>query len=174
MFGTLVLELPWVYEGASLSVFSPLTPDEKATYTFNGGGSSFKKKRRSPRSSSPGASLGLFFAAFYADCYHVVSKLTLGHRVALVYHLTATPFLHPPLPHLPLASPSPSQPADESVARRLSNLVELFSREKDDCYPKVVGDCHCKPKKLAVVLSHHYSPASLSGIHYLKGSDRSI
>jgi len=114
-----------------------------------------------------------------------VSKLTLGHRVALVYHLTATPSpsLHPPLPHLPLASPSPSQPADESVARRLSKLVELFSREKDDCYPKVVGcvdsygrgySGHGKPKKFAVVLSHHYSPASLTGIQSLKGSDRSI
>ncbi len=40
MFGTLVLELPSIYEGAELSVFSPLTPDEKATYTFNGGGDS--------------------------------------------------------------------------------------------------------------------------------------
>lgn len=183
MFATLVLELPSVYEGAELSVFSPLTPNEKATYTFNGVDSSFKRKRRSPRSSSPGASPGLFFAAFYADCYHEVSKLTSGHRVALVYHLTATPFLHPPQPHLPLASPSPSQPADEFVARRLSKLVELFSREKDDCYPCLTSlwrydddddGCHGKPKKLAVVLSHHYSPASLTGIQSLKGSDRSI
>ncbi len=183
MFATLVLELPSVYEGAELSVFSPLTPNEKATYTFNGVDSSFKRKRRSPRLSSPGASPGLFFAAFYADCYHEVSKLTSGHRVALVYHLTATPFLHPPQPHLPLASPSPSQPADEFVARRLSKLVELFSREKDDCYPRLTSlwrydddddGCHGKPKKLAVVLSHHYSPASLTGIQSLKGSDRSI
>ena len=88
MFATLVLELPSIYEGAELSVYSPLTPGEKETYTFNGGGNAKSNtKRRSNRLSSP----GLHFAAFYADCYHEVSKLTTGHRVALVYHLTANP-----------------------------------------------------------------------------------
>ena len=45
MFGTLVLELPSEYEGAELSVWSPLTPNEKMTYTFNGGSSSSKRKK---------------------------------------------------------------------------------------------------------------------------------
>jgi len=168
MFGTLVLELPSVYEGAELSVWSPLTPDEKMTYTFNGGGSSSKRK------SSGGP--GLHFAAFYADCYHEVSKLTSGHRVALVYHLTANPVQHRLLPHLPVASPSPSQPADESIAVRLSKLVETFSREDDDDYPSTWDEIEGpgKPNKLVVVLSHHYTPASLTSIRALKGSDRSI
>ncbi len=171
MFATLVLELPSIYEGAELSVFSPLTPDEKATYTFNGGGDSrsTKTKKRSTRLRKP----GLHFAAFYADCYHEVSKLTSGHRVVLTYHLTATPRTQRILPHLPAPSPSPSQPADESVARRLSKLIELFSREDDGHYPEAIS-CDGKPKKLAVVLSHWYSPASLIGIESLKGSDRSI
>lgn len=76
MFATLVLELPSEYQGGELSVWSPLTPNEKSTFTFNGGNGS---KRRT-RSSRP----GLHFAAFYADCHHEVSKITSGHRVALV------------------------------------------------------------------------------------------
>ena len=148
MFATLVLELPSIYEGAELSVYSPLTPGEKETYTFNGGGNAMSNtKRRSNRLRSP----GLHFAAFYADCYHEVSKLTSGHRVALVYHLTANPRAHRILPHLPVPSPSPPQPADESIARRLSKLVEMFSNENDDAYPNEIS-CDGKPKKLVVVL----------------------
>ena len=186
MFATLVLELPSEYEGAELSVWSPLTPNEKMSYTFNGGASGSKRKTRS---SSP----GMHFAAFYADCYHEVSKLTSGHRVALVYHLTATVVPNPLLSHLPSPSPTPSQPADESIAIRLSKLMETFSQEGDEEYPctwgceyaegtygyekwqEKVEDWPGKPKKLVIVLSHHYTPASLaSGISALKGSDRSI
>jgi hypothetical protein len=49
----------------------------------------------------------------------------------------------------------------------------MFSNESDDAYPKEIS-CDGKPKKLVVVLSHNYSPASLTGIQDLKGSDRSI
>ena len=44
---------------------------------------------------------------------------------------------------------------------------------KCDAYPNEIS-CDGKPKKLVVVLSHNYSPASLTGIQDLKGSDRSI
>lgn len=188
MFGTLVLEMPSEYEGAVLSVSSPLTPNDERTYTFNGGGT--KRKRR--RSNKP----GLHFAAFYADCYHQVSKLTSGHRVALVYHLTASPkqgqhrsiFCHvtnqwqtaiPALgQHLPAIRPSPPQPGDESVAVKLSTLVDKLSTESDDDYQdgQEGENSLGKPKKLAIVLSHHYTPASFtrSGLDALKGSDRSL
>lgn len=78
MFATMVLELPSEYEGAELSVSSPLKPNEKCKYTFNGGSKSGAKRKT--RSNRP----GMHFAAFYADCYHEVSQLTSGHRVALV------------------------------------------------------------------------------------------
>ena len=189
MFATLVIELPSEYEGAELSVWSPLTPNEKTSYTFNGGASGSKRKTRS---SSP----GMHFAAFYADCYHEVSKLTSGHRVALVYHLTANVVPNPMTSHLPSPSPIPSQPADESIAIRLSKLMETYDEEGDEEYPcpwgedcnpykkgtggysmwmKKLEDWPGKPDKLVLVLSHHYTPASLaSGITALKGSDRSI
>ena len=179
MFATLVLELPSEYEGAELSVWSPLTPNEKMTYTFNGGTSSTTKKRRTRSSNKP----GLHFAAFYADCYHEVSELTSGHRAALIYHLTATPVQHPLLRHLRVPIPSPPQPADESVALRLSNMVDKFAQEADTDYPSTWdegslfgGDFSWPgaPKKLVVVLSHHYTPASFTSIKALKGSDRSI
>ena len=179
MFGTLVLELPSEYTGAELSVWSPLTPNEKMAYKFNGE-SSLRTKRKT-RSNKP----GLHFAAFYADCYHEVSKLTSGHRVALVYHLTANPVQHRLQPHLPAVKPSPPQPADESIALRLAKLVEQFAQENDENYPEPPEETSSwrppresprtgKPKKLAVVLSHEYTPASLSGIEALKGSDRGI
>jgi hypothetical protein len=115
---------------------------------------------------------------FYANRYHEVSKLTFGHCMAFIYHCTATPFLHHPLSHLSLASSSLSQPANESIARSLFELVELLLRENNESYPMVIGGSHCwypkvaichsKPKKLAVVLSHHYSATSLTGIQALK------
>jgi hypothetical protein len=177
MFATLVMELPSTgYEGGQLSVWSPLTPNEKMTYPFNGGGnSSTVKKRRTRSSNNP----GLHFAAFYADCYHEVSALTSGHRVALIYHLTATPVQHPLLRHLRAPVPAPPQPAAESVALRLSTMVDKFGKEGDTDYPSTWEHAEenswpGKPKKLAVVLSHHYTPASLTNIKALKGSDRSI
>ncbi len=208
MFGTLVLELPSVYEGAELSVWSPLTPNEKVTYTFNGGkggsggggscgdAGSLKKKQKKKQKNDETLP-GLHFAAFYADCYHEVSKLTSGHRVALVYHLTATPVTKRLLAHLPTVQ-SPSQPADESIAIQLARAVNEFGSEGEEAYPRtweweeeVVDERPSarsrllridntwkkwpgKPKKLAVVLSHNYTPASLTGIHALKGSDRAI
>ncbi|KAL9190754.1 hypothetical protein ACHAXT_000460 [Thalassiosira profunda] len=170
MFGTLVLELPSEYQGAALS---------EKTYTFNGG---FGKPKRKTRSTAP----GLHFAAFYADCYHQVSDLTSGHRAALVYHLTATPkqgqhrsiFCHVQNKwtsgslgeHLPAISPSPPQPAEEATAVRLAALMDKLASEGDGVY--VDG----KPKKLAVVLSHHYTPTSFAkaGFDALKGTDRAI
>jgi hypothetical protein len=52
MFATLVLELPSEYEGAQLSVWSPLTPNEKMTYTFNGGNSSPPRREGLARQAS--------------------------------------------------------------------------------------------------------------------------
>ena len=148
------------------------------SYTFNGGASGSKRKTRS---SSP----GMHFAAFYADCYHEVSKLTSGHRVALVYHLTANVVPNPMTSHLPSPSPTPSQPADESIAIRLSKLMETYDREGDEEYPctwegypssewEELGEWPGKPDKLVIVLSHHYTPANLTSIKALKGSDRSV
>lgn len=181
MFATLVLELPSEYEGAELSVWSPLTPNEKMSYTFNNGSASGSKRKT--RLGSP----VMHFAAFYADCYHEVSKLTSGHRVALVYHLTANVTPNPLLSHLPSPNPTPSQPADESIAIRLSKLMETYSWEGDEEYPCTweeavtyketydeLGEWPGRPDKLVIVLSHHYTPANLTSITALKGSDRSI
>jgi len=70
MFATLVIELPSLYEGAELSVSSPLSPYEKRTFFGSTDDSDVSRKMK--------------FVAFYADCYHEVSELTAGHRVALV------------------------------------------------------------------------------------------
>ena len=197
-----------MYEGAELSVWSPLTPNEKMTYTFNGGkgvsgggtssGDAGSSKKKQKKENDEETLPGLHFAAFYADCYHEVSELTSGHRVALVYHLTATPVNKRLLAHLPMVQPSPSQPADESIAIQLARAVNDFGSEAEEAYPRTweweeeVEDkrpsAHSrfremdktwkkwpgKPKKLAVVLSHNYTPASLTGIQALKGSDRAI
>lgn len=163
MFGTLVVQLPSAYEGAELTVYSPLETGSVAPFpSYN----------------------GMYIAAFYADCYHEVSELTKGHRSALVYHLTARKKASRPLPHLPAAPPVPSQPVGDSVALRLAKLVNTFDLEVDEDYPNTWTkrgerfrggqEWPGKPKKLAIVLSHHYTPISLTGREALKGTDRSL
>ena len=98
-----------------------------------------------------------------------------------MYHLTATPLTTRLLPHLPAVPSRPSQPAEESIAIQLAKAIDAFGREGDEAYPSTWSDYVVKqvgsigkPKKLAVVLSHSYTPASLTGIQSLKGSDRAI
>ena len=163
MFGTLVIQLPSAYEGGKLTVHSPLETGWVTSFpSYN----------------------GMQVAAFYADCYHEVSELTKGHRSALVYQLTARKKASRPVPHLPAAPPVPSQPVGDSVALRLAKLVNTFDLEADEDYPKTWTDevyydrggqkWPGKPKKLAIVLSHHYTPVSLTGREALKGTDRSL
>ena len=61
MFGTLVVQLPSIYEGGELCV------------SHNG------KERKLCFSGMEGTQ-GLNFIAFYADCYHEISKVTEGFR----------------------------------------------------------------------------------------------
>ena len=125
----------------------------------------------------------IMVAAIYAKCYHEVSKITKEHRSALVCHLTAWKRASCHLPHLPTAPPVPSHPVVGSVALCLAKLVNTFNLDVDEDCPNTWTDegydrggqkWPGKPKKLAIVLSHHYTPASLTGRQALKGTDRSL
>ena len=119
MFGTLVIQLPSVYTGASLRVHSPTAPDKNVVFDFSSAGAARPPPdavarmsvaelkallKTLPRVDVPPAvekadlvaavesalSLSaLRYSAFYADCYHDVSPLLTGTRVCLVYNLTA-------------------------------------------------------------------------------------
>jgi len=163
MFGTLIIELPSVYQGAELSVWSPLTPSVKKDYGGQGDSS-------------------MHYTAFYADCYHQVSELTSGHRVALIYHLTAHPKVPKLLKHLPDPPPLPAQPAEAQVVQEIADRMYAFANETKDDYPRPPEGYYnkkerngLKPSKFAIVLSHHYTPAGLAaGLDALKGSDRAV
>jgi len=79
MFGTLVIQLPSVYEGGQLTVFQQGKESE-----FNFGGFD--------------ACNNIYFAAFYADCQHEVKPITKGHRLCLIYNLIYTGFGRGPVP----------------------------------------------------------------------------
>ena len=68
MFGTLIVQLPSVYDGGQL-VVKHLT--EKKEFDFSG----------SDNSSD------FHYAAFYADCIHEIKPVTQGYRLCLVYNL---------------------------------------------------------------------------------------
>jgi hypothetical protein len=114
MFGTLVIQLPSVYDGAVLRVHSPVHPEKHVLFDFTSAsasaltapaGASIASSVQSASTSSAAAGRAkgatapprarslmddVHFAAFYADCYHDVSPLTKGTRLVLVYNLTAT------------------------------------------------------------------------------------
>lgn len=169
MFGTLIVELPSDYQGAELTIYSPLNPTETKKFAF-------------------GSDALMHFTALYSDCFHAVSELESGNRAALVYHLTATPKATKPLRHLPDPTPVPPQPAQASVVQNIADIMYKFSKETEADYPKVVEEKSSgsysydvsrggvKPTKLAIVLSHHYTPLSIEngGLDALKGTDRAI
>jgi len=74
MVGTLVLELPSIYDGGDVRVWPPYSPPGEE-----------------PLSLASGNPHGMSFAAFYADCYHEVTEVTKGSRCVLVFSLTSTP-----------------------------------------------------------------------------------
>lgn len=79
MFGTLVLEMPSTYQGASLKVWSPTCPQDIKSFSM------------SDQSKA-------HFAAFYADCFHEVTELTAGHRAAFIFSLQTKTGKIPPQP----------------------------------------------------------------------------
>ena len=178
MFATMVLQLPSEYEGAILRVHSPSHPDVNKEFDFG----------------APSSANSMNFAAFYADCYHEVSSLTSGSRVALVYNLTATPTLTPPADKKrkqKFSTATEFEPrADPRVVSntlpRLSDVVLLnqiakeltkWTMETDEDYSPDLALQHWRnkelgkvPVKMVAVMSHFYTPSSLLGLNSLKVS----
>ena len=203
MFGTLVIQLPSVYEGAELRVYNPSLPNESLAFDFststadNAGLPSAtkmqtrKRSRTAERDATDALLRQLYFSAFYADCYHEVSPLVTGSRLVLVYNLTARP---PPRNVLsgkpedradPIAvSESLHQPPDARLLSQIARELRRWETETDEAYPDFVrterqryesaGVEHHVPVKLAAILSHFYTPASLRGVNSLKGRDRVV
>ena len=102
MWGTLVIQLPSVYAGAALRVYSPSAPHDTTTFDFADAAAAaptstpaasrksarLKKQAEKAAAAACAASRRLKFAAFYADCQHEVDTLTGGLRCVLVYNLT--------------------------------------------------------------------------------------
>ncbi|GMI24786.1 hypothetical protein TrCOL_g8041 [Triparma columacea] len=153
MIGTLVIQLPSKYKGATLSVRSPLSPSAAHAAVYN----------LSKTSSN------IQYVAFYNDCLHEVSELTSGDRVCLIYSLVAKKKSSRSIvaaPAIMKEHPSalPPQPADSAIAIAISKAIkEWDGKGKDPA-----------PAKLAIVLSHRYSPNGLKDMTNLKGTDRGL
>ena len=154
MVGTLVIQLPSKYKGATLSVRNPLSPSAAHAAVYD---------------MSKTSSKTIHYAAFYNDCLHEVSELTSGDRVCLVYSLVAKKKVitkmtktfgsmkeHP--------SALPPQPADGKVADAIARAIKEWDGDSKDP----------APVKLAIVLSHRYSHNGLKDMTNLKGTDRGI
>jgi hypothetical protein len=188
MFGTLVIQLPSVYKGAALQVWSPGPGGTESCCLLPPHGMDQK----------------LRWAAFYADCFHEITELESGTRTALVYSLTAvtTQFSKP---HLGMHSnPTPFR-LHAGLVDALAASMDKFANETNDDYPDTTKETteshwvtikdgegkdvhrsqrkqvtktveHVKPVKLSLVLEHLYTPKALqeAGVSALKGRDASI
>jgi len=186
MFGTLVLQLTSEYEGAILRVHSPSHPDESKEFDFG---------------INPSNANSMNFAAFYADCYHEVSSLTIGSRIALVYNLTATSSqITPPVKRRKQSSSSEFEPRadprvisttlpqlpDVVLLNQIAKELTKWTLETDEDYStdSLLRDGHgygsnkdglgTVPVKMVAVLSHFYTPSSLLGLNSLKGRDKIV
>ncbi|GMH80856.1 hypothetical protein TL16_g08723 [Triparma laevis f. inornata] len=137
MFGTLVIQLPSEYTGDSLSVRNPLLPTSEHAKTLN-----FSEGK------------GTFYAAFYADCIHEVTKPATGDRCCLVYSLVGAKKKIPRTIDTHMGYKK-----HISLAREIASAAAGW---KDD--DKV---------KLVATLQHQYTTSSLEkwGMNALKGQD---
>lgn len=90
----------------------------------------------------------LSWVAFYADCLHEIEPIESGHRVALVYNLIRAG-----------KRGSQNEAAEVASQPSLERVFEDWRGEKSSA-------------RLAILLDHHYSNASLS-LEALKGEDQS-
>lgn len=101
VFGALVLQLPSVYQGGFLNIWSPSSPCESpVTYDMSRNGC---------------CTNNLHYAAFYSDCPHNVMELTEGNRAVIVFDLAVKPGLS-----------IPPQPANRHVATELAVRMNQF------------------------------------------------
>lgn len=155
MWGTLVIQLPSVYAGAALRVYSPSAPHDTTTFDFAAPTSAPAASRKSARlkkqaekaaAAACAASRRLKFAAFYADCQHEVDTLTGGLRCVLVYNLTGVPLEKTLAKKRGLSESewrgapsklcaSPPQPADEALVAKIAHALRALTRETDAQYP---------------------------------------
>jgi len=160
MWGTLVIQLPSVYAGAALRVYSPSAPHDTTTFDFADAAAAaptsapaasrksarLKKQAEKAAAAACAASRRLKFAAFYADCQHEVDTLTGGLRCVLVYNLTGVPLEKTLAKKRGLSESewrgapsklcaSPPQPADEALVAKIAHALRALTRETDAHYP---------------------------------------
>ena len=193
MFGTLVVTLPSAYSGAALHVQSLTNPEDVKTFEHF---SSEPGRATRTKTAVAAAPEGVWWTAFYADCFHEVDELTDGSRIALVYNLTGVPISDPnglrsaalfkfdP----PRTLTAPPQPADETAVATIASAIKKWVNETVDDYPDKLAEdrahahyrwggdvSHAKPHKFVAMLSHSYTPQSIcDGLLALKGCDRLV
>ncbi len=92
------------------------------------------------------------YAAFYTDCEHEVLPVKSGYRICLIYNLIASKGIQIAKPMIP---------NNEKQIEAVTKILKSWNQRNE------------APKKLAYILSHHYTQASLS-FDALKGEDAAV
>ncbi|GAB2504644.1 2OG-Fe(II) oxygenase [Nocardia heshunensis] len=139
MIGTLVVTLPSEFSGGELVV-----------------------EHRGEQVSDEGATDGLGFVAFYADCAHEVRPVVDGYRIALTYNLIAKGSTAPRV-----------DGSDAAVGALAGQLREHFATPVPvPSWRRNGGPESALPQRLVYFLDHQYSQRGLAWDR-LKGGDAS-
>lgn len=137
MFGTLLVQLPSQHTGGQLSV-SHVNKTQKFNFE---------------RDSADSA----YYAAFYADCEHVLEPVTSGYRLMLAFNLVQQP--SSTAIRMPTSSMCQQQTTDEALVAATRQWCE--------------DPTSVPHSQFAMRLDHEYTPTNLS-FSQLKGHDKKL
>ena len=134
MVATLVVVLPTSYTGGNLVIeYQGLTKELGSSYGY-------------------GSKQNLQFIAFYADCKHMLQKVSYGYRIALTFNLILE---------------NPVETLSSNSETKLCRAIREYFSISDDQPGYRLND----PKWFVYLLNHQYTPKSLNW-KALKGVDK--
>jgi len=179
MVGTLVVELPYFYEGGELIIQTPASrclpdDDESPTYkkgSWKLGGQTVERIHCVNRHSQAYEKL-MQFVAFYGHCPHAVKPVRSGHRVTLSFYIMGADFSATHLNSAPSAATAKTLSTKVAYSRDLvpHPYLDVARTLVDPLVEQAVDYVVGAKEPLGILLTHSYSQSEHDRGHF-KGMD---